>query len=383
MYHRGNSVREARNLVLASYTRHAGPGTLRWRLYYDQYKYDDRFDYPAEDGGIEDVRALQRGDALGGQATFQFGLRNIGELLAGVSVDGELRDLQQDRTVYPSLVYQPAISDPDSSAAFFAQQEWKATRTLAFYGGLRFDLAEQGPELSPRLAAVWRPGKTTYKLVYGRPFRQPSSFERLYTDGGKSWLANPGLRSETGQTLELSAERNIGFGFKAIVNAYHYRLDRVIQARYDEDGIAQYWNSGWARSEGLEAELESRRERFEVDASYGYQVGRRRNDPRPENVPSHIAKFRGAVPLANKRLWLSSSLQYMSSRQTRSQRLLRPVALLDLTLSTSAISRRLDLQAGVRNLAGWRYSDPVDLGIESMPANRRSWFLKITYHVSD
>jgi iron complex outermembrane receptor protein len=389
-FQRGDSVRDSRNFALAGYTRQAGPGQFRWQIYYDSYRYDDRFYYPLDDAGsLEDHRSMSRGDAMGTQATYQAPVRGVGELTLGGQLDGDFRNLQQDYVVHPEPAYLPAVDRPDLRGALFAQQEWKISSALTAYGGARLDCTRAfGCEPSPRLALVYRPAANgAYKLIYGHPFRNPSAFENYYTDDGKSFVASGVLRSETAQTIEVSAERKLAPGLSAGLSLYHYQIDRMIEAAILPDGAAQYRNSGYGRSRGVELELNKKAGQWlEAGASYAYQQAFNTSDParsRPDNVPVHLVKARAAVPLGSSRFWAAAGFQYMSSRLDYQGDTLRPVALADVTFTTRNLSRNFDLAAGVRNLLGWRYSDPVDLGVASMPQNGRSAYITLIYHVRE
>jgi hypothetical protein len=98
------------------------------------------------------------------------------------------------------------------------------------------------------------------------------------------------------------------------------------------------------------------------------------------NSPTQIAKGRAALPLAAGRLQLSSAVEYMNSRQTYTGGRMRPVLLGDVTLSTHRLFREFDLQLGIRNVAGWRYSDPAGLALGRVPGQGREVFLKLIWH---
>ena len=382
MFQRGDYVRDSRNFAEADYTASAGPGKLRLQFYYDQYRYDDRFYYPLDDGSLLDQRSIARGDSLGTRATWQAEVPHLGELSAGAEFGGDLRNLQQDHTASPQVTWLPAISHPDLAGAAFLQQQWKIVPALTLYAGLRYDRSYlYGGDFSPRLAAVWQQSdKTTFKLVYGQPYRKPSAFENYYTDGGLAFLANGHLRPETGESVEASVERKLISGLTLIVNGYDYLLRNIIEANYLADGVSICENTGTARSRGVEFELDGHAgDRLEAGGSYSFQTAVR-NSQTPDNLPSHLAKFRAATPLARRRLWLGTSFQYMSARETFSNTRVRPVALADFTLTTERLHPSFDVQVGVRNLAGWRYSDPVALGLDQMPADGRSIFVKLIYH---
>jgi outer membrane cobalamin receptor len=383
-YHRGESVRDARNFLNATRSGDLAGGRLRWQVYFDQYKYDDRFDYPRDEGGFTDVRSTARGESVGTQLSWQRSLR-LGELTLGGVANGDVRNLQQDHDAFPEVLYSPAIRHPDITGGLFAQQQWQVSPAFTVYGGLRLDGSRNfGASLSPRLAVVWQASpRSTWKAVYGRPFRNPSAFESYYTDGGKAFLANPDLRSETAQTLELSFERKLLSALSMTAAVYGDRLENPIQAVFRDDGVTLYENTGRFNSQGIQLELNGTLGSWlETNASWTFQRARQ-SATADAITPRHIGKFRAATPLFGRRVWLSASLQGLSARQTLSQAWLRPVALADATFSTSRLHPNFDLLAGVRNLAGWRYSDPVGLGVDQMAQNGRSWFVKLIYHTKE
>jgi iron complex outermembrane receptor protein len=387
LFDRGNQTHDRRALFFATYSHASGADRhWEWRISYDQYRYRDRFDYPLADGssdGWRDRRSLANSDAIGSQLTYSLPVGRVGPLVLGAEVNAELRNVQQDYDVAPTRETLPAISHPDQTGAVFAQQQWQIAHNTALYGGVRLDVSREfGASVSPRLALVenWR--GSTYKLVYGRPFRNPSAFEAYYTDGGQSYLANPSLRAETAHTFEASAERKLSKTWSAVANLYHYRLGNLIQADFLPGDVQQYGNDGQFHSTGIEGEVTGRSPGgLEAVASYSYQrslnVG---TGAASGNVPSHIAKFRGAAPLAQGRLSLAATFDYLSTRATRDGTSVRPVALVGVTLTTNRIHRDFDVQVGVRNLAGWRYWDPAAVALDPMPGDGRSVYIKLLYH---
>src|ERR1017187_10087141 len=61
-------VVDGRSMAGATYKRQAGPGKIQWQVSYDQYRYQDRFDYPV-DGLVQVVRDYNRGDWMDSQLT--------------------------------------------------------------------------------------------------------------------------------------------------------------------------------------------------------------------------------------------------------------------------------------------------------------------------
>ena len=383
LFQRGDNVRDSRNYLQASYTRELGEGRLRWQIYYDQYKYDDRFYQPAgPSGDLQDTRSLARGDSVGTQLTWQAPVERIGELTIGGEFDADLRNPQQDYTAYPAVTYGPAISDPDLAGALFVEQQWKISRGPTLYGGLRLDDTRNfGPSLSPRVALVYEQSpKTTYKLVYGRPFRNPSAFERYCNDGDVSFPANPSPRSETAQTWEASLERKLLPNLSFIANVYDYRIGRTIQAQFVPNDVEMCENTASALSKGVEVELNGKAGAWlEANASYSFESEAQKGDSQADSLPRHLAKSRAAAPMIRDRLCLSVAFQFMSGRTDMNDSWLRPVALGDVTLSTHKLHPSFDIVAGVGNVAGWRYSDPIGLALAQMPEDGRSVCVKLIY----
>jgi hypothetical protein len=78
------------------------------------------------------------------------------------------------------------------------------------------------------------------------------------------------------------------------------------------------------------------------------------------------------------RVNFSAGFEYLSSRLTADRVAVRPVALVDATMSTSKLFRGVDFVAGIRNALNWAYADPVDV-IDQIPANGRSVFVKLIW----
>ncbi len=378
----GQFVRDDRNFASVTYTRELKDGSqLRWQAYYDQYRYDDRYDYPEGDGVLSN-RTWDWGDWLSGRLSYSHPVKRIGTLTVGLQGTVELRNLQVNANVSPLREELLRISAPDQSMAPFVQQEWNLTGKLTAYLGARLDFSRNyGNFLSPRVALVYQANpRTVYKLVYGRPFRTPSAFERFYDDG-LMYSANPLLHAETAHTFELSAERKLGPRWNAIVNAYHYRLDSVIQVGSPTSSLQQYQNIGSQHSTGAEVELEGHPVPWlEMVASLALDRARDAGSGLAlPNAPATIAKLRGSIPLIPKRLHLSSSLMPFSRRLTTAGQYTRPVVLWDATVSTTRLFRELDLVAGIRNILGWRYEDPVSLDPNRIRATGRTAFLKVIW----
>ncbi|MEK7406908.1 MAG: TonB-dependent receptor [Acidobacteriota bacterium] len=380
---------DARNFVEAAWSRDVGSsGKLRWRLYYDQYRWRGRTHLELDDGGVEDNRDLGYGDWVGSQVTYRRPVPRLGTLTVGGEINADVRALQRNFSVAPEPVEYLNINEPDTSYGIFAQQERQLSRRWKAYLGLRFDDSlDHRRSVTPRVALIHQRSRdTVFKFLYGRAFRNPSAFEQFYDDHGLSALANPLLKPETADTFEIAVERRINGRLSAVTTAYHYRLADLIQSVRAESDLLQYQNVARNRAAGLEFELNGRPWwRFATVASLAWQktINSRTRDPLP-NSPAWIAKWRLAAPVRTNRLHLSGGLQYLSARRTLGGAQLSPACLLDVTATTSRLHPNFDLQFGVRNLADQRYYDPIALAhaVDRIESGRRTAFVKLIWHIS-
>ena len=371
---------DGRDLLGATYKRSVGPGELQWQIYYDRYRYQDRFNYPV-DGGLSDVRDFNRGDWVNSQLTYAVPVPRVGTLTAGVAGSWDVRALQFN---LEDGAQQNYVNHPDSTAALFLQQEWAVSQQWKLYGGVRVDDSRNyGRFLSPRLAAVWQPSlRTVYKLVYGRPFRNPSAFEQYYNDGGLSYAAAPPLRQEIAQTYQASMERKLTSAWTLILDGFRYRIRNGIEAITLDDGAQQYRNVAGYRATGGEMELSGKLwEKLEASASLAVQQATAGSPAVPlANSPRQVGKLRLGAPLWRNRLLLAGTWQFVSARRAWSGDRLGGTLLTDAT-ATVRLNTRFDVQAGVRNLFDRRYEDPIYLATDRLRGDGRSAFVTLLWRV--
>jgi iron complex outermembrane receptor protein len=248
--------------------------------------------------------------------------------------------------------------------------------------GLRVDTSAYHPYfISPRAALIYQPSAWTYKLLYGRSFRNPSAFQLFYGDGIAD-AANPNLRPESADTIEVDAERKLGKRMNLQASAYGYRLHDFLLGVYLPGGLLQYQNAnGIIRAEGVELEINGRPTSW-IEAAASYAAQRSTDGTgRLENSPQHLAKLHFAVPLGRK-FDLSSGMRYASSRLSLAENSLKPIYLADFTLSSKRLLRNFDVLLGLRNAFNLKYSDPIALSpiVDSMPEPGRSFFVELIAH---
>jgi outer membrane receptor protein involved in Fe transport len=271
-------------------------------------------------------------------------------------------------------------SHPDRSLALFLQDEKKLSERWTLDLGLRFDKPHNYHDsVSPRAALIYQLSQWTVKFLYGRSFRNPSAFQLFYGDGIAD-AANPSLRPESADTIEVDAERKLGKRMNLQVSAYGYRLHDVLVGIYLPDGLLQYQNTPGIRAEGIELEINGRPTHW-LEATASYALQQSRDDSALENSPENLAKLRFAVPLGRK-FDLSSGMQYESSRWTLAGSSLKPVYLADFTLTSRRLLRDFDVRLGLRNAFNTSYSDPIALNpiVDSMPQPGRTFFVEMIAH---
>ena len=383
----GSHVRDGRNFVEAAHSQDIGStGKLTYRFYYDDYRYDDRFDYYIP-GGVEDQRSTARNEWMGSETTYSHPLTRFGNLLFGLQGEWEFRNLQTENNVSPVPAQVVRFNVPDRTVAAFTQQEWQLSKRWKVDAGLRFDRSHSyGNSLSPRLALVYQRSPTSvYKAVYGAPYRNPSAYEKFFNDG-ETVVSNPGLHAEHAHTFELSGEHKLGRRWTAIVDLYQYRIGSLIEEVFPGDdgyqsAVGQYQNEEHVRATGVELEISGKLpHELELLASSCFQrTIDTEGDPLP-NSPRTLAKLRLGMPTLAHRAFLSSSAEYMSDRATNAGNQVQPVFLQDLTLSTrKPLTLGFDLEAGIRNVWNRQVEDPVGLTVDTLLQDGRSVFLKIVW----
>jgi iron complex outermembrane receptor protein len=379
---RGTNVNDRRNFIDAAYERVIGGGVLRWRTYYDSYYCQGRYDYPLTDGhGIEDNHQDLYGNWVGSQLTYRFRTSSAGDFTVGAEGSLDLRNLMTDADVSPAPLQYLSTSNPNRSLAFIAQDEKKLSKRWKLDLGFRLDKSRFGHTfVSPRGALLYQRSEWTYKFLYGRGFRDPSTFQLFYSDG-LSGVGNPTLRRESADTVEVDAERKLGTRMNLQASAYGYRLRDFLDGVILANGLLQYQNVGTVQAEGVELEVNGRPTNW-LEATVSYALQQSHEDGGIlANSPQSLAKLHFAVPLGRK-FDLSSGVQYESSRLTLAENALKPVYLADFTLTSKHLLRNFDVRLGLRNAFNRSYSDPVALypTVDSMPHSGRTFFAELIAH---
>ena len=373
----GNRIRDGRNFVEAGYTRDLRGGQLRWRISFDQYRYQGRYDYEDGDGAVEDWRDNASGDWVRTQLSYSFK-----GWTGGAEAGQDLQALQRYGRHWPDPSETLRLSRPDRTAALFGQHEWQISRRWKSYVGVRLDNSRlHGTSVSPRAALLFQPSAgTVFKLMYGRAFRNPNAYEQFYDDG-MTQKANLDLSPERAQTFEVALEKKLRPKLSLVATGYHYRLGGTIDVFTLPDGMLQYRNMHGNRATGAEIEIEWHPSKgFQAGAALSLgratQSGTRTALP---NSPARLAQARCAYTFG--RLDFAGEFQSVSSRHMLLDGTVDPVYLAHATVTARRVRPNLDLQFGLRNVLGNRFYDPAAMGqrLDRIAREGRTGFVKLSW----
>jgi iron complex outermembrane receptor protein len=243
------------------------------------------------------------------------------------------------------------------------------------------------PFASPRVALIYNHSpRTTYKLLYGRAFRNPNAYEAYYEAPGFS-IPNPDLGPEKISTLEGTVEHRIAKRVDAVATIYRYWLHGLIEGIPAEDGAVQFNNASKINTWGAEFGLRGRPvEWMQLYASMSTQrLTDRGSGLANINSPARLAKFRLSTPLFSRKFRISTAMRYLASRATVSGGHVAPAYLTDLTISSFGLHPSFDVVLGVRNLFDRDYFDPVGLEHVSdrLPRPGRTAFVKLIWSTGE
>jgi iron complex outermembrane receptor protein len=252
--------------------------------------------------------------------------------------------------------------------------------------GLRFDRSWlKGNSVSPRAAVIYKPSANTdFKLMYGRGFRHPSTYDMFYDDGATQ-VANPSLRPENTDTCEVDIEHAFSRRLRAGASAYQYRVNNLVEQIFTPDNMVQYVNADRVRATGASLELLLQLPaRIDLASSLEYQravFGSRTVLP---NSPGQVGKLRLSVPLWRDRVTLSAGLQAVGQRSTYAGATVPWVILPEAVVSIKPMER-LQVTAGIKNLSNAFYRDPAGLTatVDSVIGSGRTYYLNVTWHSAD
>ncbi|MDF7774549.1 TonB-dependent receptor [Sphingomonas sp. AOB5] len=183
--------------------------------------------------------------------------------VAGIAFQG---DAYRSRT-FPAFDYSYSVP------AVFAQVEHRALDVLTLSGSARFDFHNRyGTHFSPRVSALYNPGKLTMRASIGRGFYAPTPFVAEIDAAGLSRLAPlSGLRAETVETASFDIGYKAG-PLEANIALFGSRLHDAVRLRdtgnLSGPAVELFNLRGVTRTAGAEFLLRYRWRGFTATGSY-------------------------------------------------------------------------------------------------------------------
>ncbi len=296
---------------------------------------------------------------------------------------------------------------PFQIIAGYALADITPIRALRFPRRARYDQYLFGDRnfgaFSPRVAAILRPyADGNIKVLFGRAFRAPGVYEQFYNDGGFSTAQSSGLTPETMWSGEVEFSHRFSTTWTGTIAGYgNLYTDSIFAARIPNPAaltdpeaaltINQYQNRAGTQVLTAGGEVELRREwrqGWMFSASYSFQQSRYLEQASTDglrevpNAPVHLASIRGAMPIVQRLLTLSTRMSFEGPRWDRNEdnftfnRMGGAVPspdvqtrtdaglVWDLVLSGQEQRAGFRYALGVYNILDWRYDLPVSRFIQ-------------------
>jgi len=312
------------------------------------------------------------------------------------------------------------LDAPYTVFAGYGLAEWQAHKKVLVSAGVRADrwdlsqdavsldtgmpVAEDFTSINPRAAVIVKATPADIvKLMAGRAFRAPSTYEYFYTDNGTTQVTSDccgtTLRPETVYSGELEYTHRFDEDWSVLGSGYALLAKRIIEtvpvpdelvaANGWEEGTAYYRNSSVDQTV-VGGDLEVRREwrggAF-MATTYGVLNARYESAPidggstRVPNAPQHFFSFRGVVPVIPSLVSGAVRTTVEAPRridvETRDDT--RTAVITDLVLSGRVSRQEIRYAVGVYNLFNWQYALPASpYASRLMPQQGRSFMFSLT-----
>ncbi len=326
------------------------------RVAYNYYGYAGAYPYDYGEAGIAVSQDEATSHALTGELTAR---RRLGRVHL-VSIGTELRRSLHNRQLLREPVGEGFdINRPGTTLGVYLQDEIRPASWLLLNAGIRLDrLSTYGTHFTPRVGVVLLPRpQTAIKVLHGRAFRAPNTYERFYYNLALGLDAE--LRPEQIKTSELVWEETLSKYIRTSVTGFVSNVDRLIEQRAVSDASLDdlyFVNAGDARARGVEAEVELRLDNgIAGRISHAFADVRDQHDLPVSNSPRHLSKLAVQIPLPAVVVGLEG--QYVGERLTLDGSRLAPFLLPNLTVSSRA-EGRLTVSMSVYNVFNHTYADP-------------------------
>lgn len=352
-------------------------GQLQTALSYNLNDYDGVYPYPGQL-----ITDFGHGRWWIGEGSYSVRIGGAHQLVVGAEYQQNARQAQGVTDSTTGTVF---FRDDTRAAnwGIFAQDEIRLSPRVLANAGLRYDRYPGfGGTVNPRLALIYHHAASAVKLLAGRAFRAPSSYERFYTDV-ITQKTNPTLNPEDVWTVEGVVERQVARRWRVSVSGYRNQFRRLINLVIDSsDSLLVYRNAGSVDSRGVEIETEGDLDGLNLRASYGIQVTHdRATGAERTNSPRHVAKLSGSRNFLRERMTLGAEIHALSRRTAGNGGRVPGYAVANPRVRTQGWLKGLSAGASVYNVFNAAYGDP---GSEehlqtSIPQDRRSFRASVQY----
>jgi outer membrane receptor protein involved in Fe transport len=290
--------------------------------------------------------------------------------------------------------------------------DWKPTTKLHINAGVRFDYNQQQGNsesqrqdngkaaysaYSPRLALIAKPRPTDIvKVIVGRAFRAPSTYEYFYNDGGLDEFAGEfaTIQPERVYAGELEYSHRFNRTWSLLLAAHTlYSKGAIEAAEVPDDPTTLYYRNSTVGKQTVGGDIELRRELgagVSASAYYGYLHNSYRSNPdgdetdtdvdlRLPNAPTHYAAAKVIFPISSGvngalRATFEDRRRIDATVTARSDR----AVVADAVVSGNLRRAGVRYAVGVYNLFNFRYALPaLPFAASLMPQNGRSFIFSV------
>lgn len=369
----------------------SGRSDIMARLAYDEYGYagDYPFDTTVPPGAPS--RVVNKDESVGrwwsGEINYTAAIREKHTIVIGTTFKA---NTTQDQRNFNADPYELFLNDRRRSNlwALFGQDEIWISPSLILTAGARYDYYDTfGGTTNPRAGLLYYPSvNSAVKLLAGRAFRTPNTYELYYNDGYITSEPNPNLRPETIVTYEAVYEQYYPNQFQSTLSVYHYDIQNLITLEQDPaNGLLVYRNAEAIAADGVEFELQKKcpnGTRGTFSTAYQHTFNRRTGELLI-NSPRNLTKLNLSVPMLKEHIIAGLEEQYTGRRWTLGENTTEAFFVTNVTILAQNMVKGLDLSLGVYNLFDKQYRDPASEehrpALDSIEQDGRVWRLKVTY----
>jgi len=250
---------------------------------------------------------------------------------------------------------------------------------------------------SPRLALIAKPRPTDIvKVIVGRAFRAPSTYEYFYNDGGLDEFAGEfaTIQPERVYAGELEYSHRFNRTWSLLLAAHTlYSKGAIEAAEVPDDPTTLYYRNSTVGKQTVGGDIELRRELgagVSASAYYGYLHNSYRSNPdgdetdtdvdlRLPNAPTHYAAAKVIFPISSGvngalRATFEDRRRIDATVTARSDR----AVVADAVVSGNLRRAGVRYAVGVYNLFNFRYALPaLPFAASLMPQNGRSFIFSV------